>query len=81
MFGRKRRYLASLSYPGLLDLTLKCHGQQQKKIKKSILLHTQIYLYLNFSCGIGDNDSKVEIKKQLHVQLLGFIVNYPVSCC
>ena len=28
VFGQKRRYLAPLGYPGLLDLTLKCHGHQ-----------------------------------------------------
>ena len=28
MFALKRRDLAPLSYPGLLDMTLKCHGQQ-----------------------------------------------------
>ena len=27
VFGRKRSDLTPLSYPGLLDLTLKCHGQ------------------------------------------------------
>ena len=30
VFGQKRRDLAPLSYPGLLDLTLKCHVQQPR---------------------------------------------------
>ena len=27
LFGQKRRYYVSLSYPGLLDLAFECHGQ------------------------------------------------------
>ena len=30
VFGQKRRDLAPLSYPRLLDLTLKCYGQQPR---------------------------------------------------
>ena len=30
VFGQKRRDLAPLSYPRLLDLTLECHGQQSR---------------------------------------------------
>ena len=31
VFGQKRRYFASLSYHGLLDLTLECYGQQSRQ--------------------------------------------------
>ena len=30
VFGQKRRNLAPLSYPGLLDLAFECHGQQPR---------------------------------------------------
>ena len=30
MFGQKRRHLAPLSYPGLLDLAFKCYGQHPR---------------------------------------------------
>ena len=45
MFGKKRRHLAPISHPGLLDLAFECHGQHPRLYE--VIDEVQLLVYKN----------------------------------